>query len=255
MQKKTKRILAGIGALVLAGVLYLATPYTPHPVGFHAAYRLGFDGTLHISGTGTFAPQDWFGIHIKNLSCSIARLWPMKYFEEHIKAVEMSGGLTAIGNCAFENCYNLTSVTISDCVTSIGWSAFKDCTNLTNVTIPNRVTSIGDYAFSGCSSLTNVTILDRVPSPDRVTSIGDYAFSGCSSLTNVTIPDRVTSIRESAFGDCTRLSEITFEGDAPKLYDNCFYAVEATVYYPSKYPTWAGIAQQTYGGDITWVAY
>ncbi len=55
--------------------------------------------------------------------------------------------VTSIGNYAFENCTNLTSVTIPDSVTSIGRYAFYDCTSLTSVTIPNSVTSIGDGAF------------------------------------------------------------------------------------------------------------
>ena len=56
-------------------------------------------------------------------------------------------------------------------VTSIGENAFRDCTNLTSVTIPDSVTSIGSRAFSGCSRLTSVRI------PDSVTSIENKAFS------------------------------------------------------------------------------
>ena len=41
-------------------------------------------------------------------------------------------------------------------VTSIGNSAFYDCTQLTSVTIPDSVTSIGDYAFSDCTSLASI---------------------------------------------------------------------------------------------------
>ena len=78
-------------------------------------------------------------------------------------------------------------------VTNIGNYAFRNCTNLTSVTIPDGVTSISDSAFSGCRSLTSVTI------PDSVESIGISAFEGCSSLTSVTIPDGVTSIGMNAF--------------------------------------------------------
>ena len=35
-------------------------------------------------------------------------------------------------------------------VISIGKYAFDECSDLTSVTIPNSVTSIGDHAFSGC---------------------------------------------------------------------------------------------------------
>jgi hypothetical protein len=41
-------------------------------------------------------------------------------------------------------------------VTSIGDSAFSNCTNLTSVSIPKSVTSIGDDAFHNCHRLTNV---------------------------------------------------------------------------------------------------
>ena len=58
-------------------------------------------------------------------------------------------------------------------VTSIGNDAFSDCSDLTSITIPEGVTSIGKETFSGCSGLTSVTI------PEGVTSIRSDAFSGC----------------------------------------------------------------------------
>ena len=66
-------------------------------------------------------------------------------------------------------------------VTSIGDRAFDDCTNLTNITIPDSVTSIGDDAFEGCTSLTSITI------PNSVTEIGWYAFENCTSLTAINV--------------------------------------------------------------------
>ena len=72
------------------------------------------------------------------------------------------------------------SYTIPDSVTSIGNNAFSDCDDLTSVTIPASVTSIGNGAFSNCDDLTSVTI------PASVTSIGYSAFSGCTGLTSAT---------------------------------------------------------------------
>ena len=41
-------------------------------------------------------------------------------------------------------------IIIGDGVTTIGEDAFRDCSNLTSVTIPNSVTTIGKSAFSNC---------------------------------------------------------------------------------------------------------
>ena len=80
--------------------------------------------------------------------------------------------VTSIGDCTFQDCLSLTSVTIGNSVTSIGGYAFYRCGGLTSVTIPSSVTSIGEDAFSGCSGLTSVTI------PNSVTNIGYGAFDG-----------------------------------------------------------------------------
>jgi hypothetical protein len=124
--------------------------------------------------------------------------------------------VTSIGDRAFQDCTNLTNVTIPDCVASIGQDAFGGCCGLTNVTIPQGVTSIGQGAFGGCYSLTKVTI------PDSVTSIGQNAFRGCYSLTNVTIPNNVSSIGDGAF-EGTSLTDITIPNSVTNIGNFAFY--------------------------------
>ena len=79
-------------------------------------------------------------------------------------------------------------------VTQIGYDAFNDCTELTSITIPDGVTCIGNSAFSYCTSLETVTI------PNSVTHIYPRAFYDCTLLKEVTIPASVTSIGNEAFG-------------------------------------------------------
>ena len=61
----------------------------------------------------------------------------------------------------YSNTSYIKTVEISNGVTSIGERAFSDCSKLTSVTIPNSVTSIGNYAFN-CSALTSITIPNSV---------------------------------------------------------------------------------------------
>ena len=74
-----------------------------------------------------------------------------------IVGMEMSPGVTSMGDYAFNNCTVLTSINIPEGVTSIGgMKAFSGCTGLTSITIPESVTSIGNYVFQNCSGLTSV---------------------------------------------------------------------------------------------------
>ena len=98
--------------------------------------------------------------------------------------IVIENGMKGIGPNAFANDYlALTSVTIPASVTFIGNSAFSNCSNLTTVTFDGTptLTSIGGGAFLNCTGLTSVTI------PASVKSIGDWIFQDCSNLASVTL--------------------------------------------------------------------
>ncbi len=61
-------------------------------------------------------------------------------------------------------------------VTAIGDSAFSDCWEVTSITIPASVTSIGQFAFNGCNGLSSIVI------PSEVISIGSFAFASCTGI-------------------------------------------------------------------------
>ncbi len=137
-----------------------------------------------------------------------------------IKSSYKGKPVTSIGALAFDNCYNLMSVSIPNSVTSIGAFAFDDCYNLVSISIPNSVTTIGNSAFQGCSGLTSVTI------PGSVTSIGYRAFYNCVGLTSITFEDGVTTIGEGSFQDCSKLTSITIPDSVTSIgnmvFTGCF---------------------------------
>ncbi len=207
--------------------------------GDNLTWKLTFDGTLTISGTGAMAD---FGL-VFDASMPTLKPAPWNSHNNDIKAVVIENGVTSIGSQAFSNCTVLLRVTLPDSVTSIGANAFLGCFNLTEITIPAGVVSLGELVFSGCPMLQNITVdsgnakycdvdgvlfsKDKVtlwayPAaktgasyviPNSVTSVGDSAFASCSNLTEITIPASVASIGFSAFSSCIRLCSITVDSE------------------------------------------
>ena len=92
-------------------------------------------------------------------------------------------------------------------ITSIGDSAFEDCRDLTTIIIPSSVTSIGNRAFNECRSLSNVIFEEN----STCESIGESAFAYCRSLTCIMIPNSVIIIKLQAFYECESLESAIFE--------------------------------------------
>jgi len=124
--------------------------------------------------------------------------------------------VTRIGNNAFRNFSNLTSVIIGNSVTTIGNGAFGWCSGLTSVTIPNSVTTIGNSAFEWCSGLTSVII------GNGVTMIGNRAFADCRSLTSIDLPNSVQHVDHSAFAGTTLVTSLTLPSSIISLGENPF---------------------------------
>jgi len=105
----------------------------------------------------------------------------------------------SVGNVLYTNSAKYVSLDLSgSTLTSVPYSggsgAFENCRNLTSITLPESVTSIGSEAFRGCGSLTSITI------PTSVTSIGLCAFIFCNRLTSVTFAPG-SAITKERFGN------------------------------------------------------
>ena len=136
--------------------------------GGNLTWKLECDSTLTISGSGKMRDYFYYAHTPWGDAC-----------RNKIKTVIIGNDVTSIGDNAFAECINLTSVTIGSNVTSIGRSAFDICINLPFVNIGNNVDSIKDAAFRACYNLVSVSI------GGNVTSIGESAFFDCGSLTSI----------------------------------------------------------------------
>ncbi len=130
------------------------------------------------------------------------------WYNRAIISIEYDGEITSIGDYAFYECSNLTSIIIPNSVDTIGTYAFAYCTKLAEADLGSQVTSIGTGAFWS-DKLTYISL------PDTLTWIGDSVFRECTDLISVTIPVNVSYIGRWVFGSCSSLEEITVaEGNA-----------------------------------------
>ena len=181
--------------------------------------------------------------------------------------ITFPNSVTTIGNNAFRNCINITSVIIPNGVTYIGGGytdsyTFYGCSNLQSITIPNSVTRIGTHSFDRCSNLKLIIFdadyimshtsfsassgfryifgeqIEECVFGENVTRIGSYTFYSCSNLRSVIIPAGATRIGDYVFYSCNRLTSITNNATTPQTcYSNDFTNVDksaCTLYVPKE---------------------
>ena len=153
--------------------------------------------------------------------------------------------VTEIGYSAFEDCKQLSSVSLSSNLTELGSSAFSNCTSLTSIRIPKSLERAdagvsGDYApFKGCTILSDVELesgMTKIPAnllrdcpgfttiaiPDTVTEIGDSAFEDCKQLSSVSWSSKLTELGSSVFSNCTSLTSIRIPDTVTDMGDHVF---------------------------------
>ena len=88
-----------------------------------------------------------------------------------------------IAPSAFENCYELTSVSFPSSLISIGSYAFSYCSGINgNLTLPANLQSIDDGAFYGCYNITGTVSI-----PASLTDIGYYCFLESNNIRSFSV--------------------------------------------------------------------
>lgn len=137
--------------------------------------------------------------------------------------------VTNIGKEAFDNCWNLKSISIGSSVENIDETAFALCLRLQDITVDkdNQYYYAEDnILFNKDKSellLSGINLTGDYVVPNTVTTIKQRAFGFCASLTSVTIPNSVTCIEDCAFGACMGLKDIYCEATTvPETSTNVF---------------------------------
>ena len=199
------------------------------------SWLLTLDGTLEISGAGA----------MPNFEDESAPWFPNRH---DILRIQISDGITHIGDFAFSGCYKLQSVEIPDSVETVGEAVLKNCNSLQNMTIPfvgssrdasqtkDAVlghwfgivqdgvvqyytlsgTSMKGYAYGIPSSLRTVTFTSA-------TQIPYGAFYNCTQLTAIILNEGIEQIAENGFYGCRSLTEIMIPSSVQFIEEGAFY--------------------------------
>ncbi|MBQ6967618.1 MAG: leucine-rich repeat protein, partial [Lachnospiraceae bacterium] len=113
----------------------------------------------------------------------------------------------SIGAYAFSDCPAIKDTVDLSSISEVGDSAFENCENITKVTLPviTADSVFGISVFKGCISLESVTI------PNGLTLIPESAFEDCFSLKRLDLPKSVTVIGKNALKS-TSLETVNFAG-------------------------------------------
>lgn len=142
--------------------------------------------------------------------------------------------VTRIGDGAFSDCTQLTSITLPETVVSIGYNAFYNASQLKKIEFTGSHISLDFGAFDGCNQLGEVIFhgqltkmdprafrycyaLESITIPGGFTRIEGSSFAGCTNLKQISIPEGVTYIGEQTFEGCSSLTSIQLPSTLEKI--------------------------------------
>ena len=122
-----------------------------------------------------------------------------------ISEIVLSKNIESLGEAAFRDCKNLTSVDFSKAEIDVNDETFYTCDNLSGVENADNILSIGEKAFGECRGLKSTNFLNNCT---KLVSMGNNAFLNCENIVKVLIPESVLSVTVP-FDGCSKVSEIT----------------------------------------------
>ena len=220
--------------------LFCLDPDHPNALYEPPAVTFVEDLTEEETAAGEFAFPFYFTDH-KLFIGNIRRI-PVPSFSVagELKIPAKLAGLSVygIGDLAFKDCDQLTSIKIPTGVKMVGSAAFADCWRVVSIELPLGITEFDSTAFRGCDSIISATIpggdvkvFNYLQNADRLrflsitegsVEIGENQFFGCWSLETVTFPDTLISIGRSAFEDCNGLRVLNFPANLLTVGERAF---------------------------------
>jgi hypothetical protein len=148
----------------------------------------------------------------------------VRYFGTE-RVIHIPDAIEAIDQCCFADCAWASTIAFG-AMSKLRWIgnfAFYDCPDLTSISFPSSLTSIGLYCCADCRSLSMVTFCAN----SHLRILAGAAFDSCTELISIDLPSSLEVIERSAFANCVNLSTVAFAPDSklvrigPFAFERC----------------------------------
>lgn len=200
-------------------------------------------------GIASYALHGNTGISQLILPDSVKIVGKAAFSKMSINVAVIGSGVVELGDEAFANCAQLTTVYLGSfdsknaCIAAsslqnIGAYAFRLCGVLDEIEMPSTLKSVGSYAFRDTGMFKNsdgvvyagnwlVDYNEKIGSSVAVregtVGIANYAFYNCQTLSGITMPASVRIVGRAAFYDCSALASVSLPDTLEVIADYTFY--------------------------------
>jgi len=230
------------------------TVEVPNGIGEYAFYNCVSLGNIDLYVEGNIGKYAFYNTStLNNLNNSklteIDSIGKYAFYGSGIHEITFGSNLDVISESTFENCRNLTTVTLNR--GRIESRAFWN-SNVESLTVSSNTEYIAEDAFAytpmknavvngignyksvyGLGIIevstnkliigsTNARGASNTNITEDVTEIGNYAFTGNNNLNKITIPENITKVGDYAFKDCYQLSEVYMLGNSIDIGNESF---------------------------------
>ena len=123
----------------------------------------------------------------------------------------------AIGNAAFRENQQITSVTFNEGLVLICKDAFSICSQAVFNSLPTTIKFIGNNSFCSCNRIEEIII------PEGCAVIESMAFAWCGNIEWIELPSTLTSLGQTAFAGSSNLKTVISRISRPfAIHDDVF---------------------------------
>ncbi len=186
-----------------------------------------------------------------SLPDSVTGLGQGAFMASGLVSITLPDSVRELDQAVFASCPNLTDADLGSATYAGVW-LFQDCPQLSQVTLSPAMASLPSMMFDLCPALEELVI------PEGVTTVDANLFDRNCNLRTLTLPSTIQSIRGAAFYACTGLTDVYYNGTAldwaaVRVSSGNDPLITANVHFSEPVAGFADVSTGDYYGDaVAW---